>query len=278
MIVIDISRWQTIDYGNGRFGRPDFQMWKDEGVDLVIAKATDYNAWGTGWVDYQYINYAEACAKVGLPMGAYMWDNPSFPASDQIAYFLKTVKPYNPPVVAVDAEQYSDKRTNQPYSKTALAIHTEVAYQTMRTLSKLPTLLYTRSSWIDGYCPDLWKRIDDANLWLALYNMSCLTGKERLNYQALRLIKKKLTIRTTWKDMIENRVPKLTFPESPKAGRFDLWQFTGDMFYLPGSATLLDVNYMPCSYAEWLASIGGTIVPEPEPTICKRQGCADRIL
>lgn len=89
---IDISHWQ---------GYPDFDKVKAAGVIACIMKATE----GTGYVDPNRATNYVAATRAGIQCCTYHWLSPGVSATDQIAFYLKTIEPVPGERVVIDYEE-----------------------------------------------------------------------------------------------------------------------------------------------------------------------------
>jgi len=224
-LVIDCSYWQQAlgfgefkDYVDGLVFRSSYGTWKDKKFHEHVR----------GALDFGYKNIA-----------AYAWFRPMQNVKAQletVRYQLDTT-----PVdfVLADIEESSRiSYDNFPrYSSEEL---NDLVWQFVSGLETLGVKvgIYTRSTWVNAYCPKLVEWMYRYPVWLASYPFE----KGRLAM--------------SWRYMLDHYAPKTFSPYYVKTWNFpkdrtDMWQWSGDKFVLPGiyreearlSLLPVDLNY-----------------------------------
>lgn len=224
-LVIDASYWQQAlgygefkDYVDGLVFRSAYGTWKDNKFHEHVK----------GALDFGYKNIA-----------TYAWFRPM----QNIKAQIETVRYqlYKTPLdfVLADIEESSmiSYDTFPRYSPDRL---NDLAWQYVSGLETLGVKvgIYTRSTWVDSYCPKLVEWMYRYPVWLASYP-----------FQKGRLA-------MSWRYMLDHYAPKTFSPYYVKTWNFskdrtDMWQWSGDKFVLPGiyreeakiSLLPVDLNY-----------------------------------
>lgn len=151
-IVIDISHWQ---------GKMDFDKAAEQGVDGVIAKATQGNYFEDPTYHY---NYREA-RKRNWFFGATHYMDYRIPAVTQFNYFKKYVVSTEMDLIAVDCED-----SFQQTMATCTTITWSMLVLLQDYWNKRPTVYTAPAWWEANIDPDRnWKRF---NLWEANYKVA----------------------------------------------------------------------------------------------------------
>lgn len=218
--LIDVSHW---DPG------VDWALLKSHNVLSAIVKATD----GSNGFDNLFTAHCEGAKAHGMVLGSYHFFRPWIDQGSieaQAQFFLDKIASQPIKFIALDLETY----TNNPANKVAPNVYSQRAksaasYLTAR--STLPLVIYTRTSFIVDYVPQISDWIGNYHLWIAhwRYNNTDLhSGKQT----------------TTWEDLIANHLPPYAGPSLPQShSDWKLWQWTGEKFFLPGVHTLVDLNF-----------------------------------
>ena len=245
-LVIDCSYWQQA-LGFGEF---------KEYVKGVVFRST----YGT-WKDKKFKEHVKGAIDFGYKhVATYSWFRPMQSVKAQI----ETVKMQidNTPVdfVLADIEESSRiSYDNFPrYSPEQL---NDFAWQFVSGLETLGVKvgIYTRSTWVDKYCPKLVEWMYRYPVWLASYPFA----KGRLAM--------------SWRYLLDHYAPKVFSPYYVKSWGFakdrtDMWQWSGDKFVLPGiyreearlSLLPVDLNYASDEFFD-LMQIRDEVILEPEP-------------
>lgn len=228
---VDASKWQQ---------NVKYDIWKRNGVEGIIAKATS----GSAVIDRSLAEHYAGAINNGLGFAVYHWADPTCNDKAQLRNLLKAIEGYQVEFICVDIEQYwasweefySNHITKfipaQRISDNGQFLCEEIA----RTTGKR-VLPYTRAWFILEHSPmmpfwyDSWPQ-----KWWAQYTHD------------------RADVILTWENLKSNWLPKSSNPSFPGAyhGNQDwvCWQWTGDKFILPGCKTCLDINYMKRSFAE----------------------------
>ena len=263
MICVDISHWDK-----GAKLEPMVQG----GAELFIFRSTIGGDSVIG-LDDAFADFCQQANALGVPFGAYHFDDPFYTPARQLVNIQKQMSIAGPGLkfLAQDVEKERPFSGAAPYNPANLAEHTETMYTAMVGLG-LPMLFYSRTQWINTYCPQLWSFLKNKSLWLAAYPTiwSPIEGLSK-------------TIITDWTKLKSTYIPRLgtTVPTVPAGQSCVLWQFSGDRFCLPGSAPTnggrtiaIDLSINFGTLDTFMAQIGTTAgVPLPAGSVkCPKCG------
>lgn len=220
ILGIDVSRWQS---------KVDWSLLKASGIEFVFIKATQ----GNYKTDQMMANHAEGANKAGMIIGMYHWCDPTVNAESQALYFMNAISGLPYKMISADVEQqwgdwteWSNGRVTKILSPTVISQNAKTILETWAKRTKVPTVVYSRASFINTYAKPAQAWLSKYPLWMAHYPYNSST------------------IRTTWQDFTANYKPSITAPALPTGStKWTFWQFTGDKFILPGCESLLDINY-----------------------------------
>jgi lysozyme len=226
-LVVDVSLYQP---------KMDWMLLAQNGVAGVIAKASS----GSFRKDPLFLRHVQEAKAAGLVVGAYHWCDPSNDDLAQAKNFLSVVQDQPVSFLAVDMEQYWQVWAEFYERKISTIIPgkriSENAFRVasyLRKYSGLPVVIYTRASFVVFRAPQAAEWLPKFPLWLAHYPYT----RERIS--------------TTWSDLKQNHLPKLTGPlMPPNCNSWVFWQFSGDKFRLPGTNGVIDLNFFNGSRAE----------------------------
>lgn len=253
-LMVDVSRWQT---------KVDWGLLRNEGVCGAIVKCgQDLRE------DKMFRIHAGGARAAGMVVGAYHWFDPLFNPLDQAHAVTKIVQWSGSAIdfVAVDVEQFWadwNEWTLARQGKGTItkiipgkAISERARAMCAKLRSSLPgkkVVVYTRKTFVEDWAPQMaaplggW--MDGYGLWLAWYPYT------------------RTKVECGWGEFKSRWLPKLEGPSTFTPGKWDIWQFTGDKFKLPGIGTA-DVNWFNGDEGrlrEWAGMEAGGTEPEPKP-------------
>ncbi|HTX79744.1 MAG TPA: GH25 family lysozyme [Longilinea sp.] len=225
-LLIDVSCYQK---------NMDYVLLRASGLRLVIVKA---GSGSTGLDPQLRFHVAEARA-AGLRVALYHWIDPLHDGKAQAEWFNTLIAAVQPDFVAGDVEQWwADwdkwhqfrlRRLNEDGVPRLAAKQIDRVcrdfFTTLGQLTHLPALFYTSAGFVRTWCPQLLDWMGNYPLWLASY------------------VQPRKATTTTWQDL-----PKYYPTATPKvlAGMPipSIWQWSGDIFTLPGHDGPVDMNFM----------------------------------
>lgn len=247
ILGIDVSRWQpTVDWA----------LLKSAGVEFVIIKATQ----GNYTVDTMLKKHVEGANKAGMIIGLYHWCDPLVDATSQARYFINAVQGLPFHMVAADVEQFwadwqewSQGNITKYLSPDAISNNARAILSYWDKNLKVPTILYSRASFVHGFARPMLSWVCNYPLWMAHYP-----------YNTTR-------VKTTWDVFKSQYKPSISGPALPSGcTKWTFWQFTGDKFILPGVDTALDVNYFNGDLAQLRQFVKLDAPPPPPLTLEQR--------
>jgi len=243
ILGIDVSRWQS---------NVDWSLLKASGIEFVFIKATQ----GNYKTDQMMVKHAEGANKAGMMIGMYHWCDPTVNAESQALYFMNAIAGLPYKMVSADVEQqwgdwneWSNGSVTKILSPNVISQNAKTILETWAKRTKVPTIVYSRASFINTYAKPAQTWLSKYPLWMAHYP-----------YKAS-------TIRTTWQDFKTNYKPSINAPALPTGStKWTFWQFTGDKFILPGCESLLDINYFNGELADLKKFVGMDTTTPPVVT------------
>lgn len=225
----------------------DWDILRLQGVDGCVVKSTQ----GTYATDRMMETHAIAADKARVWLGFYHWLDPIYSGKEQAEYMLKAINRFPYRAIAVDLEQWwsdwdpwnawrleKDKvekarlytlipKLSPTKINSCLAAFIKYA---QTTVPNIDIIIYTRPTYIIEYCQLLYSWIGDYKLWYAYYPYA--SGAVTCSWDTFRL---------AWLPAaVDVKYPR-GYPDHLK--RWDMWQFTGDKFTLPGFHSKMDINY-----------------------------------
>lgn len=243
ILGIDVSGWNP---------GLDWEKLAAGGVKFAVVKLTQ--------ATYSVTNLAEdhitQARKRGILVAGYHWSDPLYNDQMQADFFYKYLDLYDLKAGYVDAEQYwadwsefyarSVTKFLDPYRISNNAFNVMTALK-KKNINAAP---YTRRSFIDDRAKPMWGWIKPERSWYAQYPYA------------------RGVIYADWNDFKPGGRywPVISQPWLPDETRWDLWQFSGDKFILPGTGDRpIDLNFFPGTEEELAQWMGGINLPDPEP-------------
>lgn len=195
--------------------------------------------------DRMAYTHADAAIKAGVWLGFYHWLDPIYSGKAQAEYMLKAINRYPYKAIAVDLEQwwsnwdawYDARNKVIAWSEVPILTPTKINSCVAAFINYVKTArpdidiyIYTRPSYIMEYCRLLYPWIGQYKLWYATYPfktdppVTCSWDLFRLAYMPA---------------VTDIKYPS-GYPDHLR--RWDMWQFTGDKFTLPGFHSKMDIN------------------------------------
>jgi lysozyme len=230
---IDASHWQP---------QMDWERLRQAGVNFVILKAGQGSA-GRDPLLRAHYNGARAA---GMTLGVYHWNDPLCADQAQMQNLLRAIEGLQFDFTAVDVEQnwaswsgWGKQAITRLIDPQRIADSALAMAEAMRADLRLPTLIYTRASFVHTYARPMLRWLADWPLWLAHYPYP---GG---------------SLRVDWETFTGQHLPHSGGPALPEhCPQWTFWQFSGDRFILPGCSTALDLNLFNGSPAELAAWCG----------------------
>lgn len=243
-LLIDVSKWQTA---------VDYLLWANSGVECVIGKMSQ----GSYLQDVQRLVHCAGSLRAGMKFAGYHWADPMSGDQAQLDNFLKASDGLPLEFICIDVEQYwSDwseyyaKHVTKFIDPKRVSDNAEFLCERLKERTGLRIVVYTRPWFVIEHSQPMYKWIDLFPHWWANYTTD------------------QVDLHTTWDNVKQAWLPMKanpSFPPQYKAGHaWDIWQWSGDKFILPGCKTCLDMNYIKRSF------LGQTVPPtppEPPPVI-----------
>jgi len=240
-LCLDVSHYQQ---------NLDYKLIASKGVKAIIVKASQ----GSQLIDSMVRVHAYGAREAGMAVGLYHWVDPIYDGNTQANVFKKLIDELQPQFVAGDVEQWwADwtkwgmwRRREIPYEDVPLLSSKQIERVTrdffinLKGQINIPLLFYTSTGYIKNY-KNLITFAKDYPLWLAQY----IDPRKRTN--------------TTWEDL-PGYYPSETNIGLAKNMNWPLiWQWSGDVFFLPGHDGALDLNFLMKPLAEWASGNPGPI-------------------
>ena len=242
---MDRSRWNVVD--------PDVVS---QYIDVVISKSSQGNyRTDATWAPDQVIWPAR-----GKKVAPYHWDDPLCSPTSQVDRMLQVIDPYldQQEFLAVDSEQWwSDwvawnewragripKDAVPKLSANQISDSAQAVCEQLRTRTGKKIVEYTRAWFIKEYSPQMLVWLGAFNHWYAQWPYNGTV------------------VYTTWENLLAYYLPGVdnpTFPAGWVDPSWDIWQFTGDKFVLPGCTGAIDLNFVKRSFLD------NTTPPPPQP-------------
>jgi len=213
----------------------DYALLHAAGLRLVIVKASS----GSTGLDPQLRFHVAEARAAGLRVALYHWIDPLNDGKAQAEWFSTLIDVVQPDFVAGDVEQWwadwdkwsqsclrhlSEDRVPHLAARQIDRVCSDF-FTTLGQLTHLPILSYTSTGFVRTWCPQLKDWMGNYPFWLAQY------------------IQPRKATTTTWQEL-----PSYYPTASPKvpAGMPSpaLWQWSGDVFSLPGHDGPVDMNFM----------------------------------
>jgi lysozyme len=230
---VDVSSWQAT---------VNWEKLQAAGVRFAIVKA----AQGSYRQDPLCPTHLKAAQNAGMLCGVYHWMDPTCQVDVQISNLAFRLKELNYAFLALDVEQYwSDwgewqkGMITKRHSGKLISDRAHACAEQMRSEFQKPVLIYTRTSFVKDYAPEMAEWLKDWPLWLAHYPYR--PGKVHL----------------TWEQLKRDYVPSIPGPSLPVSCKdWCFWQFSGDKFILPGEQSALDLNFYQGSLQDLQSWLG----------------------
>lgn len=243
---VDVSHWN--DY-------VDFAALRAGGVCFAVVKISQ----GSQLRDGRRIQHVNAARRAGLLTGGYHWCDPNHDPAAQVENFLRAAEGLELDFCAVDVEQYWrdwEEWQNGKISRLVPpAVISRCARQTAETIARhtaRPTLIYTRTTFVQAYAAPMQDWLADWDVWLAQYPYP--RGK----------------VSVDWPTLHREHLPRTFAPALPRGVRdWRMWQFSGDRFILPGGGGQpLDLNWFngsPADLRRWCGAPAENCPPPAPP-------------
>lgn len=239
ILGVDVSHYDA---------RVDWQVLKSGGVEFGVVKVSQ----GDYLADRMAEKHLAGARSAGLLCGVYHWLDPLRPVNVQVDFYLRQLRPLKPEWICLDVEQYwadwaafpaggsakrdgwknrweGKKKASPVYRLVAphqISESARLMAEMLRQETRLPVVIYTRTSFIKEYARPMLDWLAGYPLWLAQYPLKTGTN-----------------LRMDWDELRKNLVPSLTGPALPeKCAGWTFWQFSGDSLHLPGMDSLADLN------------------------------------
>jgi lysozyme len=236
---IDASRWDLpLDWSKIKAG----------GAAFAILKASQ----GRSLRDPRFEQHLQGALGAGMIVGAYHWCDPNQHDKKQAANFLDAIAGKDISFAAVDVEQHwqdwlewerrcvSKIVSPERISQCALGTAREI-----KAASGLPTLIYTRASFVREYAAPMLAWLPEWDLWLAHYPY----GSARVS--------------CGW-EQLPACFPQAKSPALPPGcSDWRFWQFSADKFNLPGARSPLDLDFFNGNLEDLQAWCRLEIVKQP---------------
>ena len=246
LLWIDASHWNILD----------ILALKQYGVGGIIGKASS----GNYSIDARYVETQIGCSTFQMPTASYHWNDPLNTARSQADKFLATIEPWlnSQLFLMIDQEQWwanwaewnAARRGLIPWSEVDRLPSSRIndTCQELLAILKAETGkkvgIYSNGFFVLEWCPEMLGWIDQEYQWWSQYPYN------------------KTVVSTTWSDLIQYYLPPTNEPSFPSAWpieqNFDIWQFSGDKFILPGCVGPVDLNYVKPVFL-------GEVLPVPLP-------------
>ncbi|MEW6180236.1 MAG: glycoside hydrolase family 25 protein [Chloroflexota bacterium] len=244
---VDVSHWNDF---------VDFAALREGGVCFAVVKISQ----GSQLQDGRRIQHGSAARRAGLLTGGYHWCDPTHDPTRQVENFLRAAEGLQLDFCAVDVEQYwADWREWSSRNITRLVPPGQIsrcARQVSEGIARRtgkPTLIYTRTTFVQAYAAPMQDWLAEWPLWLAQYPYP--RGKLSVDWPALR----------------REHLPHTFTPALPRGVKdWRMWQFSGDRFILPGGGGQpLDLNWFNGGLSDLRAWCGldAPACPPPPPPL-----------
>ncbi len=253
-IGVDVSHYQPLVEWDKLFA---------QGVSFAIIKASQ----GVALLDDSFLKNSAGAKASGMVTGAYHWHDPTYKMSAQVSLFMRATKNSGVSFLCVDVEQWwgdwdkwflwrKGTGPKPPVLSPTLISESarSFAYEVYRA-SGLPTLLYSRNSFVASYAVGIKNWSSNYDTWVAQYPYNSKPLFTLDSFNVFRAIH------------IPNQLDPILLPGND-TWRF--WQITGDKFSIPGvwqykgKLSNLDINLYHGSRQELYDWAGVPFVPEPE--------------
>ena len=250
--AIDVSHYEDKEY--------NLPLLRSKGIEMLCAKATQ----GDYLTDDRYKYFIEGSRAVGMFNGGFHFFDPERDPIGQINYYLNYTSLFSPvDFNCLDVErEYVWKLVKTAKDKAgtwqkviidgnALDASIHAAWNYLKSRSP-KVVMYSRISWIDEFCPQMWKWVRDEPLWLAQYP----DDKDRT----------KMTISEDVAYLAEIERIKGTFFKTGRANNVILMQFC--QYYKTagmGNSTDLNLIFDEAKYDRWAGKV--VIPPVTTPVI-----------
>jgi hypothetical protein len=241
----------------------DYKLMKAEGIDLVIVRFGEYR------IDPLVHKHLSAALDAGMMVAGYWYAALDMNYQKQSDMFKSIAEKYHLRFIAPDIEQEEGSYTKivknklkHFYGKYPQSIVKGNAWAFSEAVRKWCTcefVEYTRTSYIEEFCPSLTSYFVQFPLWLAQYpwtvNKNGVLGEWVYTCDKQVAHDKGFTLCETWEEYFDKYAPKPDWKVNlpPKATEWKIWQFTGDHVHLPGSGSYIDINWVK---SDWLFGAG----------------------
>ena len=255
ILGIDVSHYQN---------HIDFGLLKSKGVEFAIIKSTS----GDYRVDRKLKQHVQGAFDAGMVVGVYHWNDPRNNDENQANFIHEAIANLPVGFIAIDVEQYwkdwsewlqwikgNIPKITKVFSPNRISNSAENVASKVKDLTGLPTVIYTRRTFIFDHAKPMLNWIPDYPLWLAAYH----------SYPPQ-------PVTLSWEVFMSNHLPSSFGPKLPAGNdRWYFWQFTGDRYILPGvegnpgQPGPLDVNFFNGTVEDFHKFAAGEIIPPPPP-------------
>ncbi len=244
---VDVSHWNDF---------VDFEALSAAGVSFAAVKISQ----GSQLRDGRRIQHGNAARRAGLLTGGYHWCDPTHDPDRQVENFLRAGEGLELDFCAVDVEQHwrdwdewSRRKITRLLPPAQISRCARLVSEGIARRTGKPTLIYTRTTFVQAYAAPMLDWLAEWDLWLAQYPYP--RGRLTLDWQTLR----------------SQHLPQTFAPALPRGAKgWRVWQFSGDRFILPGGGGQpLDLNWFNGRVSDlraWCGLTGATARP-PQPPL-----------
>lgn len=237
-LLVDASKWQTA---------VNYLLWRIGGVECLIGKISQ----GSYSQDPQRVPHYLGAKNTGMHYGCYVWADPMSGDKATVDNFFKALGVIEPEFICVDIEQYwqdwkeyQNGHVTKIISPQRISDNGQYICERLKERTGKEILVYTRSWFVVEWANPMYAWMDNFKKWFAQYTTD------------------RADLHLSWETLKKSWLPKTKNPSFSKyykgAKDWEIWQWTGDKFILPGCLSPMDVNYVKRSFL-------GMPLPEPEP-------------
>lgn len=225
----------------------NYDLLHDVGFKWMIAKIGQWN-----YKDPLFDTHMAGGSKAGIEhIGGYWYVNPNYDWRKQMAALQKALGSWSLEFAAADVEEafeylWIPKNKKKGYWKTNRVSGAKIAdtgWNVLNGISALglPAWLYSRTSFINEYSPQMLSYAYKYPNWLAAY-----PSKRVITCDAAEATANGYTYCGSWKEYFDKFAPPPTMAIALPKGvtAWKSWQFTGDCVKLPGTGGYIDLDYV----------------------------------
>lgn len=240
---VDVSHWNDF---------VDFAMLSTAGVAFAVVKISQ----GSQLRDGRRSQHLNAARRAGLLTGGYHWCDPTNDAARQVENFLRAGEDLELDFCAVDVEQYwrdweewVNRKITRVLPPAEISRCARLVAEGIARRTAKPTLIYTRTTFVQAYAAPMLDWLAEWEVWLAQYP-----------YPRGRLTEE-------WQSLQREHLPRAFSPALPRGVKnWRMWQFSGDRFILPGSGGQpIDLNWFNGSLSDLRTWCGLAALPARPP-------------